>query len=684
MQRWSGKADVYKKEPTWYCRSKGYYFNEKIEQLGFYGVRDIAKRHYDWLKDQPGATTPNGHCMVAAFWDPNTQTVWASSIPLGPRKAIMIGTSRNKGAAPSWFNQVDKILNPNKAKIHAEDGAYYNYETSTDAQANNGRYPEGSMIAIYGKYIDKNPGPIDPCGAGENARDPSCMAVANALGVRYKPNAADRALSAAQQAPQQPAEEAPPTADPQAAPADVELGDDLTDEDWETAFAQIQAGTGQGGQQQQKRHRISDHRLRKRAPSAASSAVSAVSNSSAAIVSGWLASVDALIGSFIPTSASIVNFSLSLPPIDFRIPPATNAATTGTITSGINSPSNTNAAPTGTITPGPSKTGAGSPPSIACFQQNEDPDSGIEQQGCICNSGTVTETLPILSTNVSYASSCAYTELKPSNTIAITTDWGPAMTNTQICSVCTPTTDFGVGTCTSIPNCLPETPSATMQIGSSPVPVGTLTSAKLVSSISSAISALCPLASTGCDQKTKIPIKGIVYVEEDQIYDDGELLVQIDSAAFKQAGDSVMRSALFGMAAHSFAAAAAGSNCANHTYTFEELRKRRDDDYAVGNNGTDSAALEPRDHPYPVQEKILLCNAGHFASPQYYAQDWREAENPGPQDYVSVEINFKTGPEGALICDFIKAFSEFVEAVFTPELLPEEQVADNEIGMLFL
>ncbi|MCJ1280543.1 hypothetical protein MMC21_008372 [Puttea exsequens] len=258
------------------------------------------------------------------------------------------------------------------------------------------------------------------------------MAVANALGVRYTPNAADRALVQAQPAPPQPTgQAAPPTADPQAAPADVEFDDGLTEEDWEAAFPQLQADTRQGGQQQ-KRHRIRDRRLRKRAHSTASAACL------------WLvASADALTGSFMPTSASVVDVSLTLPPIDFDIPPATNTAAPGTITSRVDSPKFTNAAPTGIITPGPSKTGAGSPPSITCFQQNEDPDSGIEQQGCICNSGTVTETLPILSTNVIYASSCAYTELKPSDTIAITKNWGTAMTNAQICSVCTPTTDFG-------------------------------------------------------------------------------------------------------------------------------------------------------------------------------------------------------------------------------------------------
>ena len=78
------------------------------------------------------------------------------------------------------------------------------------------------MIAIYGKFKDQlDARPIDPCGAGASARRPSCKDVATALGVRYEPNAADKALSEAQKAqPQLAREDAPPTADPQAAPAD--------------------------------------------------------------------------------------------------------------------------------------------------------------------------------------------------------------------------------------------------------------------------------------------------------------------------------------------------------------------------------------------------------------------------------------------------------------------------------
>ena len=307
--------------------------------------------------------------------------------------------------------------------------------------------------------------------------------------------------------------------------------------------------------------------------------------------------------------------------------------------------------------------------SVTCYQQNDDPDSGIEQQGCICNQGTTTKTLPLLATGVAYSSSCDYTELA-TKTIAITQNWGTPVTNTQICQACTPTTDFG-SKCTSLPNCLPETPSATVQIGTSPVQVGTLTSEALYTSISSAIATLCPVTATQCDEKTQIKIGNIVYVEEESLVTDGELIVQVDSSGYN---DSSTLKTLIGMAAKSISSSATGNNCANYTYTVEEGKKR--------DLLSPFEEIEERDTPHPVEEKILLCHAGHFASPQYYSQYWREAAKPGPQDYLSVEITFGTGPGGAIFCEFIKDLLEFMEIAFTPELLGEEQVADEEFGKI--
>ena len=155
-------------------------------------------------------------------------------------------------------------------------------------------------------------------------------------------------------------------------------------------------------------------------------------------------------------------------------------------------------------TASPSTSSAASATSVICNQRNDNPDQGIEQQGCICTSGSTTKTLPLLATYVNYDSSCAYSNLDTS-TIAITQDFGPPTTNTMICQACTPTTDFGA-TCTSLPNCIPQTPSATIQIGSSPVQVGTLTSAALYTSISSAIASLCPPTATACDENSNVKI----------------------------------------------------------------------------------------------------------------------------------------------------------------------------------
>ena len=43
-------------------------------------------------------------------------------------------------------------------------------------------------------------------------------------------------------------------------------------------------------------------------------------------------------------------------------------------------------------------------------------------------------------------------------------------------------------------------------------------------------------------------------------------------------------------------------------------------------------------------------------------------------------VTFSTGPGGELLCAFIEGLEEAVEAIFTPELLGEEQYLDEEIS----
>ena len=159
--------------------------------------------------------------------------------------------------APAWYNQARTFIGGSNPKIHAEDGAFYNYESQQTVKYGQ-PYPPGSMIAIYGKYADwKKPGPIDPCGGGTGAfaRQPSCKTVSTNLNVRFAPNANDRALLQQLPPPPPPGQGAPATADPAPQPDDAEFAMLLEDDDYNAACDQLQADIGQGGQQQQQRQK---------------------------------------------------------------------------------------------------------------------------------------------------------------------------------------------------------------------------------------------------------------------------------------------------------------------------------------------------------------------------------------------------------------------------------------------
>ena len=69
-------------------------------------------------------------------------------------------------AAPAWNDQARTVVGGSKPKIHAEDGAFYNYEWAQVVQNSQPHRP-GSMIAIHGKYKSCNrAGLIKPYGGG--------------------------------------------------------------------------------------------------------------------------------------------------------------------------------------------------------------------------------------------------------------------------------------------------------------------------------------------------------------------------------------------------------------------------------------------------------------------------------------------------------------------------------------
>ena len=149
------------------------------QAITYRGLMDIVEKQYNYVNAQPGQSTAVT-CMVAAYWEPNSRTVYSSTVPYGGRKIVMERTAARD--APVWYNQV-KNLAPSHTQWHAEDGAYYTYEVTTEQKPTSNRYNPGSMVAAHGRrWKGDNEGPHPLCGA-DPRRNPSCQQVAAALGI---------------------------------------------------------------------------------------------------------------------------------------------------------------------------------------------------------------------------------------------------------------------------------------------------------------------------------------------------------------------------------------------------------------------------------------------------------------------------------------------------------------------
>lgn len=85
--------------------------------------------------------------------------------------------------------------------------------------------------------------------------------------------------------------------------------------------------------------------------------------------------------------------------------------------------------------------------------------------------------------------------------------------------------------------------------------------------------------------------------------------------------------------------------------------------------------MRKRDHPYPVEESIELCNTAELAQVNYYSQYWRTAPQPGPTDYIEVQYSFHLPPGGNFLCDFLDFLIDDL-AIIEPEFA----VGEIELG----
>ncbi|KAK7724878.1 hypothetical protein SLS57_004149 [Botryosphaeria dothidea] len=248
----------------------------------------------------------------------------------------------------------------------------------------------------------------------------------------------------------------------------------------------------------------------------------------------------------LPSAVTIDTITVSLPPSDFG------------------------------LTPFPSVTTA-----TSCSMQRQDPNEGIPSAYCVCDKSV---SLPLQSTPSAtvFSQSCQYTALPTATSAQAspTTTLGPATTDTKLCQICTPIVN-NADACVSMSHCIPQTAAVTVEAGSSPVHVGTLTGTALYTSVSHALESLCPEATqtismTACATGA-VKIDNVPYVDGGLLARTGELVVRVASSQYNATS---LRNAMIRSAALTAQQAAAGKNCYNQTYEVAPLRRRGEESVA--------------------------------------------------------------------------------------------------------
>jgi hypothetical protein len=509
--------------------------------------------------------------------------------------------------APIWYEKAKGIFDAGTghsplfrdAPIHAEDGAYFNWETSIHAAiADN--YPPGSIIAVWGRWRN-DPNNIvgnwiGPCQidydaqTGPFGRTPTCLKVAQDLGVIWSP---------AQVQGRQLVEQVPDT-------SEVGFDDvDLTQVDFDVAAEACGAVPASA-------KRLGKRQGAERRQVAASSSIS---------------SITALCTMSPQTSLSAATLENPLPASDYG---------------------------TSIVTTAPS-TGAPVPTTLSCSLQKSDPDEGINLPYCVCE-GSVTLSVQTGAQVTAPAESCAFTALPGASAqITTTANLGPASTNTAMCEVCTPVVN-NEDSCSTIPGCVIQTGAVTVFAGTSPVLVGTLTGSALYTSVSKALETLCPIVSqttymTNCSTDT-VTIGNIDLIDSsDDLDSGGELQITVESSGYNVTS---MRDAIIQSVALTVQNAATGSNCYSVEYNVEETKKRD-----LGLFSQFSGLLDERDRPYIARANTTFCQTVGFASVGYYGPYWHIDDVKLPTNYIYPHLRFAVAPDGDFLCELL---NEIVDA----------------------
>ncbi|KAL9102174.1 MAG: hypothetical protein Q9163_002648 [Psora crenata] len=290
-----------------------------------------------------------------------------------------------------------------------------------------------------------------------------------------------------------------------------------------------------------------------------------------------------------------------------------------------------------------------------------------------CSCGSISLPLKtVAGTPLPKSSSCAYLTL-PTLTTSAPMDSRNIITDMPGCQICTRYAE-NEADCSSITDCLPQAPQATVQVGSSPVHVGTLTSTALYTSISSALEKLCPSVTqttemTHCETGS-VKIPNIPFVDAGVLNNGGELVVKVESSAYNVTS---LRDAMIKSAAMTANNSTQGRNCFTASYSVEQWGKRSSLSIL-----TDLPrrwlGLAARDHPHPVEEQATWCNAASFAGVNYYGPYARWQETLASTDYLDASWDFEV-KGGEFSCEFLEGLIDALAFV-----QPEFTVADLELS----
>ncbi|KAI1271571.1 hypothetical protein F5Y07DRAFT_340681 [Xylaria sp. FL0933] len=120
--------------------------------------------------------------LMAALYVPSAKSIYLSSVPDGPAIGKIKGTGA--ASAPAWWSQVE---DRQPLVFHAEDSVSYRYESSLGTKLSPGdKYPDGSLIAVYGMVNGQSPRVVPLCaGGGDRPLNPPCSSVFRNLGVNF-------------------------------------------------------------------------------------------------------------------------------------------------------------------------------------------------------------------------------------------------------------------------------------------------------------------------------------------------------------------------------------------------------------------------------------------------------------------------------------------------------------------